>query len=78
MYFSAGMSQALDPEHRNLEFPPEAPQPRLSFMASAAPAAPGAERTTMDQSPLTRQVPPDIFEPKIVQLYSRVFKVGFC
>lgn len=30
----------------------------------------------MEASPLTRQPPPEVFKPKIVQLYESLFKVG--
>jgi len=29
----------------------------------------------MEASPLTRQPPPEVFQPKIVQLYEQLFKV---
>ena len=31
----------------------------------------------MEQSPLTRQTPPETFQPKIIQLYESLFKVRF-
>jgi hypothetical protein len=30
----------------------------------------------MEASPLTRQPPPEVFTPKIIQLYDSLFKVG--
>lgn len=34
-------------------------------------------RFDMEPSPLTRQPQPDVFQPKIVQLYESLFKVRF-
>jgi hypothetical protein len=31
----------------------------------------------MEASPLTRQLPPEVFTPKIIQLYDFLFKVRF-
>jgi hypothetical protein len=31
----------------------------------------------MEASPLTRQPQPEVFTPKIIQLYDSLFKVGF-
>lgn len=51
---------------------------RLSFVASIEPKTVTIEeaaKPTMEQSPLTQQARPEVFEPKVVDLYRRLFKV---
>jgi len=49
---------------------------RLSFVASIKPNASEAVISpTMEQSPLTQQARPDVFEPKVVGLYRQLFRV---
>jgi hypothetical protein len=65
------------PQSKRLEVRPEWTGNRLSFMASIKPKpeTPDSAKPTMDQSPLTQQVRPDVFEPKVVGLYRRLFRV---
>jgi len=51
---------------------------RLSFVASIEPkivTIEDAAKPSMEQSPLTQQARPEVFEPKVVDLYRRLFKV---
>ncbi|KAK5119375.1 hypothetical protein LTR85_007731 [Meristemomyces frigidus] len=68
---------ASQPPSKRLSLKPEWRDNRLSFVASikANPNAADAARSpTMEQSPLTQQARPDVFEPKVVGLYRRLFR----
>lgn len=63
---------------KRLSLRPEWRGNRLSFVASIQPksnAAPTSSSSTMEQSPLTQQARPEVFEPKIVGLYRQLFRV---
>lgn len=66
---AAGKRLAIRPEWR---------ENRLSFVASIRPGSSSNTTSTpaMEQSPLTQDVRPDVFEPKIVGLYRKLFRVG--
>ncbi|KAK5175218.1 uncharacterized protein LTR77_000355 [Saxophila tyrrhenica] len=60
------------PQSKRLAIRPEWQGNRLSFMASVG--TPDTSTATMEQSPLTQQVRPEVFEPKVVGLYKRLFR----
>ncbi len=70
------------PQSKRLAIRPEWNGNRISFMASVkpAPGTPDVAKAIMEQSPLTQQVRPEVFEPKVVGLYKKLFKVRlvFC
>lgn len=64
---------------KRLTVRPEWRDNRLSLVASVKPSLEtqeSAARATMEQSPLTQQMRPEVFEPKVVDLYRRLFRVG--
>lgn len=65
-------------QSKRLTLRPEWRDNRLSFVASIkpSPSAGPLSPPTMEQSPLTLQARPEVFEPKVVQLYKRLFKVS--
>jgi hypothetical protein len=73
------MDEAGVPQPKRFSIRPEWRDNRLSFVASVKPVATptpsDSTKSTMIQSPLTRQEPPDVFEPKVVGLYKRLFRV---
>ena len=64
-------------QSKRLAIRPEWRENRLSFVASVkpTPGTPDSAKATMEQSPLTQDVRPEIFEPKIVGLYKMLFRV---
>jgi len=65
-------------QSKRFHIKPEFRGNRLSFVASIEPkivTIEEAAKPTMDQSPLTQQARPEVFEPKVVDLYRRLFKV---
>lgn len=71
------MDRPDTPKSKKLSVRPEFRENRLSFVASIKPdsSAPGSPKPTMEQSPLTQQARPEVFEPKVVDSYRRLFKV---
>ena len=63
------------PESKPLAIRPEWQENRLSFLGSVKPGTPDSAKPTIDQSPLTQQARPEVFEPKIVGLYRELFRV---
>lgn len=63
---------------KGLTVRPELPGNRLSYVASVKPTE-DATTARMEQSPflspLTQQARPEVFEPKVVELYRRIFRV---
>ena len=76
----AGLNMdATQSKPHRLSVRPEWRDKRLSLVASIGPnlnTADAAKSPTMEQSPLTQQTRPDVFEPKIVGLYKALFQVG--
>jgi len=73
-------SEASQSQSKRLSLRPEWRDNRLSFVASIKPtpnAVEAAKSPSMEQSPLTQLARPDVFEPKIVGLYRRLFAVGY-
>lgn len=64
-------------QSKRLSIRPERRENRLSFVASVKPnpGTPDSAMLTMEQSPLTQQTRPDVFEPKVVGLYRSLFRV---
>lgn len=64
-------------QSKRLSIRPEWRDHRLSFVASVKPnpGTPESTKPTMEQSPLTQQERPEVFEPKIVGLYRKLFRV---
>lgn len=64
------------PQSKKFTIRPEWRENRLAFVASIKTSS-GAGETSpgMEQSPLTQDARPDVFEPKIVGLYRKLFKV---
>lgn len=71
------MDSTLSPDSKKLSIRPEF-ESRLSYAAAVRPNSntPDSARPTIADSPLTRQEAPDVFEPKVVGLYKRLFRVG--
>lgn len=71
------MDPTLSPDSKKLSIRPDFDS-RLSYAASVRPASstPDSARPTTADSPLTRQEAPNVFEPKVVGLYKRLFRVG--
>lgn len=71
------MDRPETPQSKKLSIRPEFRENRLSFVASIKPSLSSTEspKPTMEQSPLMQQARPDVFEPKVVDLYRRLFKV---
>ena len=65
------------PQSKRLSIRPEWRDNRLSFVASVkpSPGTPDSAKLTMEQSPLTQQARPEVFEPKVVGLYKALFRV---
>ena len=61
-------------EPKSLAIRPDWRADRFSFMTSVQ-EPPDSARPTMEQSPLTQQVRPEILEPKVVGLYRKLFRV---
>lgn len=74
---NVGMDSTLAPDSKKLSIRPDF-ETRLSYAATVRPGSstPDSARPTMADSPLTRQEAPDVFEPKIVGLYKRLFRVS--
>lgn len=73
------MNAPPDPsQSKRLSVRPEWRDNRLSLVASIKPSPHAAEAIkspAMAQSPLTQQTRPEVFEPKVVTLYKRLFRV---
>lgn len=67
-----------DSQSKRLSLRPEWRDNRISFVASIKPSGSGGilPSTPAMESPLTQQSRPDVFEPKIAQLYRQLFRVG--
>ena len=65
------------PQSNRLSIRPEWRDKRLSLVASVkpSPSTPDSAKPTMEQSPLTQQARPEVFEPKVVGLYRSLFRV---
>ena len=67
------MDSSLSRERDKLSVRPEFPGNRLSYMPTDTPLT---GKPNMTDSPLTRQVAPEVFEPKVVELYKKLFRVS--
>jgi hypothetical protein len=63
------------PKPKGLAIRPQSQASRPSLLHSPSTPNGAAAKLTIDQSPLTQQARPDVFEPKIVGLYNVLFKV---
>lgn len=70
-------SEQSPDQTKRLSIRPEWKDNRLSLRASIKPspnAIPALKSPTIEQSPLTQQTRPDVFEPKVVGLYRKLFR----
>ena len=71
---------SASPAQKRVSLRSERRDSRLSRVAStvSSPNASGSVKSalSMEQSPLTLQARPDVFEPKIVDSYRRIFRVS--
>ncbi|KAF2478968.1 hypothetical protein BDY17DRAFT_257459 [Neohortaea acidophila] len=69
------MDRPNAPQPKRLALQPEWRENRLSFVGAVAPLSPAGlpQKATIEQSPLTQDVRPDVFEPKVVGLYRNLF-----
>lgn len=65
------------PQPKRLALQPEWRENRVSSVGVTSPLSPAGlpQKATMEQSPLTQDVRPDVFEPKVVGLYRNLFRV---